>query len=306
MKFSDKSANSQFSAGTSFYANEEARFVSQNVRDIGSQLELKMSRTTKLPTRSREGFAFEYLDAMDRQIEIGGKYKVEVPNLNTKSSPDIQIKSRMSDKIVQEQQLKLNSRRADLAANRRTYGKQEIRTPKGQTQRPKNPQVRESNVSTSEVSKGAKNPHNTARTYQLKAAISEIRHAATTGAIVGAVAATLISGLEHFLAVSRGEIEIDRATATVFIDALEGATIGGVSSGAFAVIPAFIPAIVPILNVISTPLLVSGAFQLAERVGQILDRHAFEKRNAFLEKVHRQDAQFFERFDDRVMEYLDT
>lgn len=304
MESNEKSANSQFSAGAGFQANGDARFVSQTVRDIGSQFKAKMSRTVNSSTPSREGFAFEYLDAMDQQISLGGKYKVEVPGVNGKNSPDIQIKSRTSSNVVQEQQLKLNSRPADSAAKSGVYGKQEIRTPKGQTRKPTNSKVKESNVSTSEVSKGAKSPNQATSNYQFKAAMAEISNAAATGAITGAIAATLISGLEHFLAVERGEIEMDQAIAAVFLNAVEGAAIGAVGSGAFAAIPAFIPALVPILSVISVPLLAVGAFQLANQVGQILNHHAFAKRNALLEKVHRQDAQFFESFDKQVMEYL--
>lgn len=265
-----------------------------------------MSRTANSSAPSREGFAFEYLDAMDQQINLGGKYKIDVPSVNGKNSPDIQIKSRTSGNVVQDQQLKLNSRPADNAAKSGAYGKQEIRTPKGQTRKPTNSKVKESNVSTSEVSKGAKSPNQAASNYQFKAAMAEIGNAAATGAITGAVAAMLISGLEHFLAVERGEMEIEQAIAAVFLNAVEGAAIGAVSSGAFAAIPAFIPALVPVLSVISVPLLAVGAFQLANQVGQILDHHGFAKRNALLEKVHQQDAQFFESFDKLAMEYLNA
>lgn len=304
MESNEKSANSQFSAGTGFQANGDARFVSQNVRDISSQLETKMSRTAKSPAPSREGFAFEHLDAMDQQINQGGKYKVEVPDVNGKNSPDIQIKDRASSKVISEQQQKLNSLTADNAAKNGAYGKQEIRTPKGQTRKPTNSKVQESNVSTYEVSKGAKSPNQATSKYQFKAAMAEISNAAAAGAITGAVAVTLISSLEHFLAVERGEMEINKAIAAVFINAIEGAITGGVSSGIFAAMPAFVPALIPILNVISVPLLAVGAFQLVNQVGQILDRHAFIKRNALLEEIHRQDAQFFESFDKQAMEYL--
>ncbi|UBF25179.1 hypothetical protein K9N68_26690 [Kovacikia minuta CCNUW1] len=241
---------------------------------------------------------------MDQQINLGGRYKVEVPGTNGKNSPDIQIKSRPSGNVIQEQQLKLNSRPADNAVKSGAYGKQEIRTPKGQTQKPTNAKVKESNVSTSEVSKGAKNPNQATSNYQFKAAMAEISNAAAIGAVTGAVAATLISGLEHFLAVERGEIEIDEVISAVFLDAIQGAAIGAVSSGLFTAVPAFIPAFIPVLNVISVPLIAVGAFQLVNQVGQILDHHAFAKRNALLEEVHRQDTQFFESFDKQVMEYL--
>ncbi len=306
METNEKSANSQFSAGAGFQANGDARFVSQNVRDIGSQFKAKMSRTANSSAPSREGFAFEYLDAMDQQIDLGGRYKVDVPDINGKNSSDILIKSRTSGDVIKEQQLKLNSRPADNAAKSGAYGKQEIRTPKGQTRKPTNYKVKESNISNSEVSKGAKHPNQATSNYQFKAAMAEISNAAATGAITGAVAATLISGLAHFLAVERGEMEIDRAIAAVFLNAVEGATIGAVSSGLFAAIPAFIPALVPILNIISVPLLTVGAFQLVNQVGQILDRHTFAKRNALLEEVHRQDAKFFESFDKQVMAYLQS
>src|SRR5689334_7170224 len=151
MENQEKSANSQFSAGAGFQANGDPRFVSQNVRDIGSQFKAKMSRTANSPTSSREGFAFEYLDAIDQQIDLGGRYKVEVPDINAKNSSDILIKSRTSGNVVKEQQLKLNSRPADNAAKSGAYGKQEIRTPKGQTRKPTNYKVKESNISNSEV-----------------------------------------------------------------------------------------------------------------------------------------------------------
>ena len=140
--------------------------------------------------------------------------------------------------------------------------------------------------------------------YQFKAAMAEISNAAAMGAITGAIAATLISGLEHFLAVERGEMEIDQAIVAVFLDALEGAVIGGLSSAAFAAMPAFIPALVPILNIISVPLMVIGGFQLVNQIGQILDRHEFIKRNALLTQVHKQEVNFFESFDKKVVEYL--
>ncbi|HEY9699066.1 MAG TPA: hypothetical protein V6D10_17530 [Trichocoleus sp.] len=104
--------------------------------------------------------------------------------------------------------------------------------------------------------------------------MAEIGNGAATGAITGAVAAILISALEHFLAVERDEKSLDQAIVAVFLNAIEGAVIGAVSGGAFAAIPAFIPALVPILSFISVPLLAAGAFQLANQVGQILDHHA--------------------------------
>ena len=112
METHEKSANSQFSTGFGFQANGDVRSASQIVRDIGSQFEAKMSRTANSSPFSREGFAFEYLDAMGQQINLGGKYQVEVPGVNGKNSPDIRIKSRASGKVVQEQQLKPNSRPA--------------------------------------------------------------------------------------------------------------------------------------------------------------------------------------------------
>ncbi|PZV04821.1 MAG: hypothetical protein DCF22_25210, partial [Leptolyngbya sp.] len=99
---------------------------------------------------------------------------------------------------------------------------------------------------------------------------------------------------------------ITEAIAAVFINTVEGAVVGGVSGGAFAAVPAFIPALIPLLNVISIPLLACGAFQLINQIGQILDRHAFTKRNPLLEEVHQQDAQFFESFDKQVMDYLNS
>lgn len=306
METHEKSTNPQFSMGVGFQVNGDARFGSQNIRDIGSQFKAKMSQTANSSTLSREGFAFEYLDAMDQQLDMGGTYKVEVCNINSKNSPDIQIKNRHSKEVIREQQLKTNPSSADRAANSSAYKEQEIRTPKGQTQKPRNPKVEESNVSTSEVSQGAKNPAQATSNYQFKAAMAEISNAAVTGAITGAIAATLISGLEHFLAVERGEIELDQAIAAVFMRAVEGATMGAVSSGAFAAIPAFIPALIPVLSIISVPLLAVSAFQLTNQIGRILDHHSFTKRNTLLEKVHRQDAQFFESFDKQVMQYLNS
>lgn len=304
MEADEKSFNSQFSMGAGFQANGDARFVSQNVRDIGSQFKTKMFRTANSSISSREGFAFEYLDAMDQQLNLGGKYKVEVPSVNGKNSPDIKIKSRTSGQVIQEQQLKLSSCPADNAAKNGAYGKQKIRTPKGQNRTPTNSKVEEANVSTSEVSRGAKSPNQATSNYEFKAAMAEISNAAATGAITGAIAAILISGLEHFLAVERSELELDKAIAAVFLNALEGAAIGAGSSSVFAAIPAFVPALIPVLNIVAVPLLAVGAFQLVNQVGQILDHHAFAQRNALLAEVHRQDAQFFESFDKQVMEYL--
>ncbi len=304
MASNEDSAKANVSTGIGFQANEGARFVSSNVRNIAAQFKAKMARITKVSQPAQEGFAFEYLDAIDQQINLGGKCKVEVPNVNGKNSPDIRIKLRSSGETILEQQLKRNSGVSDNAAKSGAYGEQEIRTPKGQAQKPKNPNVKESNVSASDVSKGANNPSQTANHYQFKAAIAEIANAAATGAIVGAVAAVLISGLEHFLAVERGEMEIDQAIVAVFLDTIEGAVIGGLSSAVFAAIPAFIPALIPVLTIVSLPLMVVGAFQLVNQIGQILEHHAFVKRNALLEQVHQQDSKFFESFDNQVMEYL--
>jgi len=303
MTNNEQSTNSAFPTGFGFQANGDARFVSHKVRDIGSKFKAKMSEQANSPTPFREGFTFEYLDAMKQQIDLGGKFEVDVLGVTTKNSPDIVIKNKISG-VSQEQSLKLGSHKADHAAQSGDYGPQEIRTPKGQTEQPKNPNVKESHVSRSEVSKGANNPNQTANSYQFKAAMAEISNAAAMGAITGAIAATLISGLDHFLAVERGEMEIDQAIVAVFLDALEGAAIGGLSSAAFAAIPAFIPALVPILNIVSVPLMVIGGFQLVNQIGQILDRHEFIKRNALLTQVHKQEVHFFESFDKQVMEYL--
>ena len=303
MTTNEQSANSKFSAGFGFQANGDARSASQYVRDIASKFKAKMSEQANSPTPFREGFAFEYHDAMDQQINLGGKYKVDVLGDNTKYSTDVRITDKFSGK-VKDQQHKRSASKADRAAKSGDYGSQEIRTPKGQTQKPKNPKVKESNISASEVNKAVNNPNQTASSYQFKAAMAEISNAAAMGAITGAVAATLISGLEHFLAVERGEMEIDQAIVAVFLDALEGAAIGGLSSAAFAAIPAFIPALVPILNIVSVPLMIIGGFQLVNQIGQILDRHEFIKRNALLTQVHKQEVHFFESFDKQVMEYL--
>lgn len=303
MTNNERSANSNISAGFGFQANGGARFASQNIRNLVLKFKAKMSRIAKASLESQEGIAFEYMDAMDQVINLGGKYEVDVLGVNTKNSPDVVIKNRRSG-FRQEQSLKRSSYKADQAAKRGDYGKQEMRTPKGQTRPPKNPNVKESNVSASEVNKGTNNPNHAASNYQFKAAMAEISNAAAMGAITGAIAATLISGLEHFLAVERGEMEIDQAIVAVFLDTLEGAAIGGLSSAAFAAIPAFIPALIPILNIISVPLMVIGGFQLVNQIGQILDRHEFIKRNALLTQVHKQEVHFFESFDKQVMEYL--
>ena len=304
MTNNEQSANSNFSAGFGCQANRDARFVADNIRYIVSKFKSKMSEQANSPAPFRDGFAFEYLDAMDQQLNLGGKQKVEVSDVRFKNSTDVLIKDRVSGKVIKEQQLKLGLDEAHKAAKSGDYGKQEIRTPKGQTKQPKNARVKESNVSGSEVNKGANNPTQTANSYQFKAAMAEISNAAAMGAITGAIAATLISGLEHFLAVERNEMEIDQAISAVFLDVVEGAVIGGVSSGLFATIPAFIPALVPVLNIISVPLMVIGGFQLVNQIGQIVDRHEFIKRNALLTQVHKQEVNFFESFDKKVVEYL--
>ena len=290
------SAKANVSAGVGFQANEGARFASRNVREIAAQFKAKMSRFAEV-TDSSKGFAFEFLDAMEQTINLGGKQEVKVHGVNTKNSPDVSVGERL-------QQHKFNSRKADQAAKSGNYGNQEVRTPKDQPRSPKNPNVKESNVSASDVHKGANNPNQAVNHYQLKAAIAEITNAAAIGAITGAVADVLISGLEHFLAVERGEMELDQAIAAVFLNTVEGAVIGGLSSAAFAAIPAFVPALIPVLNIVSIPLMVVGAFQLTNQIGQILDHHAFTKRNALLEQVYQQDSKFFESFDNQVMEYL--
>jgi len=304
MKFNRKSAKSLLSAGLGFQASEGARLTSQSIRAIGSQFRVKMAQQAKSPMRFRKGFAFEYLDALDQQLHLGSRYGVEVPNITGKNSPDIRVRVRSSGKVVQEQQLKVNSQDAGHAASSQVYGKQEVRTPKGQAHQSTNPHVRESNVSAAEVSRGASNPTQAVRSYQFKAAIAEISHAAAAGAITGAVAALLISGLEHFLAVERGEMEIDQAIAAVFFDALQGLLMGAASGAAFAAIPIFFPALIPILNIVAVPLMAIGAFQLVNQVFQILDHHESVKRNALINQVYQQDAQFFESFDKQVADYL--
>jgi hypothetical protein len=304
MNSEDQAASAPLAAGASFHANGDARFASQNVRDIGSQFQTKMAAKSNIPQPCKEGFAFEYLDAMDQQVRLGGKYQVEVPDVNIKNSPDIRIRSRASGEILREQQLKRSAKAANRAVKSGVYGEQEVRTPQGQGRQPQKPNIKESNVSASEVTKGANNPQQATREHQFKAAIAEIGNAAAIGAITGAVAATLISGLEHFLAVERGEIEPDEAVGAVFLNTLQGAVGGGASSAVFAAIPAFVPALIPMLTVISAPLAVVGAFQLVNQIGQICDRHEFIKRNATLEQVHQQEAKFFENRRKRVMDYL--
>jgi len=304
MKFTRKSAESLLSAGLGFQASAGARLASQNIREIGARFRVKMAQQAKSPMGFRKGFAFEYLDALDQQLHLGSRYRVEVPDVTGKNSPDIRVRVRSSGKVIQEQQLKVRSRLADNAATSQAYGKQEIRTPKGQASQSANPHVRESNVSAAEVSKGARNPNQAVRSYQFKAAIAEISHAAAVGAITGAVAALLISGLEHFLAVERGEVEIDQAIAAVFFDTLQGLVMGAGSVATFATIPAFFPALAPIFHIISVPLMAIGAFQLVNQVFQILDHHESVKRNALINQVYQQDAQFFESFDKQVADYL--
>ena len=122
MNSDEQSANSQFAAGVSSQANENARFVSQNIRNIGSQFKAKMTRTANSQFGSRKGYAFEFLEAMDQQINLRGKYQVDVLSVNGKNSPDIQIRFRASSQVIQEQQLKINSATADKAAGSGVYG----------------------------------------------------------------------------------------------------------------------------------------------------------------------------------------
>jgi hypothetical protein len=133
-------------------------------------------------------------------------------------------------------------------------------------------------------------------------ATTEMNKAVNNGEIAGAIAATLLLGLEHFLAVDRGDMAIDEAIISVFLNALENA----VSSGLLVSIPAFIPALLPHINAVSISLLAIGLCHLANQVCQIIDKHGFVKRNALLEKIHKQDASFFENFDRQVMEYLNS
>lgn len=295
---------SLFSNCISFLLNTDARTASKNVKSIGVQFKTKMSQTQNNVTPSREGFAFEYLDAMNQQIDLGGKYKVEVLDTNHKNGPDIYIRDQKTDSVIQKQQQKINSRTADRVAKNGTYVDQEIRTPKGQTQTPKNQSVKEANVSKDQVSKAANNPGRAANQYKLKAAIAEIKSAAAVGAMSGAVAALLLSGLEHFLAVERGEIEIDEAITSVFMNALEGAWSGAIGGGTTAAVTAFVPALVPVLTIISSPLLVIGSYQLITQIGQIIDRHEFAKRNRLVQSIYTEESEFFDSFNIQVFEYL--
>jgi len=304
MEKQHETAPSLFSACISFLFNADARTASKNVRDISVQFKAKMSQIQNNITPSREGVAFEYIDAMNQQIDLGGKYKVEVLDTNHKNGPDIYIRDQKTDNVIQKQQQKINSRTADRVANNGTYGDQEIRTPKGQTQTPKNQSVKEANVSKDQVSKAANNPGRAANQYKLKAAIAEIKSAAAIGAISGAIAVILLSGLEHFLAVERGEIEINEAIASVFMNALEGAWSGAIGGGTTAAVTAFVPALVPVLTIISGPLLVIGSYQLITQIGQIIDRHKFAKRNRLVQSIYTEESEFFDSFDTQVYEYL--
>jgi hypothetical protein len=290
--------------GTSFHLNRNARFVSQNIRDLGGKFQIKMMEQTNAPIPCREGFAFEYLDAMDQQLHWGGEVQVDVLGVNGKNSPDIQIRDRFSGKLIREQQHKRSAGLADNAAKSGRYGDQNIRTPKQQAQPSKNPKVQESNVSAKQVSEGAKRPLKAIREYQVKSAIAEIGHAAATGAIAGGTVAVLLSGLTHLLAVERGEMELDQAIIATFLNGLEGALTGGASSAAFASIPAFFPALIPVLQIVSAPLIVLGAYQLVTQIGQILDHHSFTQRNVALQTVHHQESKFFKVRTQRVANYL--
>jgi hypothetical protein len=133
-------------------------------------------------------------------------------------------------------------------------------------------------------------------------ATTEINKAVNNEEIAGAIAAILLLGLDHFLAVDRGDMAIDEAITSVFLNVFESA----VSSGLLTSIPAFIPALLPRMNTISISLLAIGSCHLANQVCQIIDNHGFVERNALLEKIHKQDASFFEGFDRQVAEYLNS
>lgn len=295
---------SELFMGTSFHFNGNARFVSQNIRDLGGKFQIKMMEQANGHIPCREGFAFEYLDAMDQQLHLGGKVQVDVLGVNGKNSPDIQIRHRPSGNVIGEQQHKRSARLADKAAKSGKYGQQDVKTPKQQAPGPKNPKVQESNVSAEQVTEGAKRPLKAIREYRIKSAIAEIGHAAATGAIAGGVVAILLSGLTHLLAVERGEMELDQAIAATLLNAVEGAFTGGLSSAGFAAIPAFFPALIPVLQIVSAPLIVLGAYQLVTQIGQILDHHSFAQRNAALQTIHHQESKFFEARTQRVANYL--
>jgi hypothetical protein len=131
---------------------------------------------------------------------------------------------------------------------------------------------------------------------------AEMNKAVNNGEIAGVIAATLLLGLDHFLAVDRGDMAIDEAITSIFLNVFESA----ISSGVLISIPAFIPALLPRMNAVSVSLLAIGSCHLANQVCQIIDDHDFVKRNALLEKIHKQDAFFFESFDRQVMEYLNS
>jgi hypothetical protein len=64
--------------------------------------------------------------------------------------------------------------------------------------------------------------------------------------------------------------------------------------------------LLPHMNAVSISLLAIGSCHLANQVCQIIDNHGFVKRNALLEKIHKQDASFFESFDRQVAKYLNS
>jgi hypothetical protein len=87
-------------------------------------------------------------------------------------------------------------------------------------------------------------------------ATAEINKAVSNGEIAGVIAATLLLGLDHFLAVDRGDMAIDEAITSVFLNVFESA----VSSGLLVSIPAFIPALLPHMNAVSISLLAIGSW----------------------------------------------
>jgi hypothetical protein len=109
-------------------------------------------------------------------------------------------------------------------------------------------------------------------------ATAEMNKAVNNGEIAEAIAATLLLSLDHFLAVDRGDMAIDEAITSVFLNVSERA----VSSGLLISIPAFIPALLPHMNTISISLLAVGSCHLANQVCQIIDNHGFVERNASL------------------------
>lgn len=280
-------------------SGNDNRVITQAINQLCEQMLERMETFSNNTPASRQGYIYEYLDAIEQQSSLGGKYSVKVPKSNTFNSPDIKIQK--NGETVIEQQLKVNPKTADTVAKNGKYGNQEVRTPSGQGEVKF---AKASKVNRAEVNKAASNPKAAAFRARITAAIAEVQAAAVKGAIVGAAINALISCLEHLLAVNRGEESLNEALFEILIDASMGAVIGGITAGTITALGMFFPIIVSTLTFVSPVLLAYGGMGICDQIGKILTTHKIKIEDRFLDSIIEDNKFFYQKRDREISRYL--